>query len=518
MNPFVDGSSPAAVGRFVSVPALVRALRRRWRLWTAGAVLAAVAAVGFSLASPPEHTATTILLLQHPSGSNEARAMLTDARLLESRTVAQAAIDSLGLRLSAREMVEQYRPTILSDDLLQIKVTAPSDAEAVRRAEAVADAFLAFRRDEIQRQSAVALENLEERQTELNAELVTVNEGITARTGQRNDEALRVLGDLLVRRASLNDKLGGVRQRIEAATFDTDSIIEKTRVVDPAGPDRRQPVKAAAVNLVAGVILGLLLTMGLIVLQEATSDRLRRREDVAVAMGVPVAPVDLRAVRGPLWLQRRRFARLLANPTPDVIRTAGHLRQVLEQAAPPKALVVVSADSDGAAALALAATALRLTREERSVLVVDLTRRNVLARLTREQPEAADRLPLVGNASALWVSIPPDQAPELDRVQMSDVHRELASRVDVVLALATIDPAIGAQHLCDVASNAVIVATAGRTSETGLRSIAHMLQAAGIWAHSTILVGADGDDDSVGLAAGLPIPGSPVMPRVGASL
>ena len=517
--PLDGGAPPAAVGRFVSVPALVRALRRRWRLWATGAVLAAIAAVAFSLASPPEHTATTILLLQHPTGTNEARAMLTDARLVESRSVAQAAIDSLGLRLSARRMVDSYRPTILSDDLLQIRATAPSDREAVRRAEAVANAFLAFRRDEILRQSAVALENLEERQRALNTELLEVNEGINARTGVRDEESLRALGDLMVRRFTLNDKLGGVRQRIEAATFDTDSIIEKTRVVDPAGADTRQPVRAAAVNVMAGVILGLLLTTGLIVLQEATSDRPRRREDVAAAMGAPVAQVDLRALRGPLRLQRRRFRRLLAEPPPDVTRAAGHLRLALDEAVPTGALVVVSVASDGAAALALAATAARLTRDGRSVLIADLTRRNVLARLTKVRPDAADRLPLVGGTSALWVNIPPDEMPELDGAKRSDVHRELASRVDLVLALATIDPAIGAQHLREVATSAVVVATAGRSSETALRSVAQTLAAAGIQVHSTILAAADGDDDSVGLLDDrFSARSLPVRPRVGASL
>lgn len=511
------GGSPAAVGRFVSVPALVRTLRRRWRLWALGAILGASAALAFSVASPPEHVATTILLLRHPSGGNGARAMVTDARLVESRTVAQAAIDSLGLSSSARKMVDSYRPTILSDDLLQIKVTGSDDADAVRRAEAVASAFLIFRENEIRRQSAIALENLEERQRELNAELITVTEGINARTGVRDDEALRALGDLLVRRASLNDKLGGVNQRIQAAAFDTDSIIQQTKVVDPPGPDPRQPLKAAIVNVIAGVILGLLLTMGGIVLQAATSDRLRRREDVSIAVGAPIAPVDLRAVRGPLWLQRRRFRRWIGRSSPDLVRAAGHLRSAVETTS-DKALVVVSIDSDATAALALAAATLRITREERTVLVVDLTRRNILARLTKVHPAEPDRLPLVGSASALWISVPPDETVELDGARRSDVHRELAAGVDVVLALATVDPAIGAHHLREVASTAVVVATAGRSSETGLRSIARMLESAGLHVHSTILVAPDRDDDSVGLPAGGSTFRTPYSPRVGAGL
>lgn len=493
------GDAPAVeAGHLVSVPALVAALRRRWRLWVCGALLGTVAAVAFSWAVPPEHTATTTLLMEHPAGSNKARTILTDAQLVESRIVAQGAVESLDLRMSAAQLVDQYRPTVLSDDLLQIRVSGPSDREAVRRVEAVAVSFLEFRRDEIQRQSAVALKNLEERQRQLTAELLTVTDGINARTKAQEEAELRTLGELLVRRASLNDKLGGVNQRIDTATFETESINEKTRVIDPGGPDERSPVKAAASNVLVAVILGLLATTGWIVLQEVTTDRLRRREDVARALNAPIA-ASIEALHGPMWLQRRRFRKLLENPSPSVTGAIEHVQGVLDRSGPGQcSLVLVSVESDVTAALAVAATTLRLMREERSVLLVDLTQRNILARLTNVRPEEPDRLPLVGSASALWVSFPPHQRPRLEGMQGGPDHDQMVfAEVDVVLALATIDPAIGAYNLTEVSSTAVVVATAGRSTETRLVSVAQMSEAAGLRLHSTILVGADANDESV---------------------
>lgn len=495
--PSSDGGHqpPGAVGRIVAVTTLLAALRRRWRLWLSGAGLGILVAVAFSLAAPPPHTASTVLLLQHPSETDGARAMLTDARLVESRAVAQAAIESLGRAMTARQLTDQYEATVLSDVLLQIKVEGPSDGEAVRRAEAVATAFLAFRSAEIERQSAVALKNLEERQRALTTEVLEVTDQVNARTGPQGPEALRALGDLLVRRATVNETLGSVRQRIEVATFDTDSVIEKTRVVDPAGEEERSPVKVAGFNMVAGLVLGLLLSTGWIVVQEATSDHQRRRDDVAAALGAPVA-VSVDPLRGPRWARRRCFRKRLATPPPDVVRAVKHIREALEEIGGGKrALVFVSVKSDDAAALVLAATTLGLMHDETSVLVVDLTRRSTLARLTKVRPDEPDWLPSVGSESALWVSFPSTQMPDLDEAGPA----ELADQVDVVLTLATIDPAVGAGHLIEVADSAIVVATAGRSSETTLGSVAQMIEAAGLRLHSTVLVGADGGDDSVGL-------------------
>lgn len=505
-----NGSRPAvAAGRLVSLPELAAALRRRRRVWLIGAALGAAAALAFSVLAPPLPTATTTLYLQHPSSSEKARVMLTEARLVESRAVAQSAIDRLKLDVAPRKLVKQYSAEILSDDLLEIRASGPTEQEAVRRVDAVAGSFLKFRRDEVERQTGVALENLDQRQVELTKELRATNDGITALATSKGGTEL---SDLLVRRDTVGRALDSVRQRIDSTTFDTDAIVQKSRVVDPAGPDEPSLLALLAVNLLAGTIFGLLLTVGWIVLVQATSDRTWRREDVAAAVGAPIA-AGLRPLRGPLWLQRRRFQQQLADPDPDVMRTADHLLAVVAQADIGKpAVVLVSLESDGAAALALAATAVRLVELERSVLLVDLTHSNVLGRLTDVQPEEPDRLPLVGNSSALWVSFPPDQVPQMERAGGAGLFQELSAQVDVVLALATIDPAVGANHLPAVAGTAVVAATAGRSSPTGLRSVGQMIGTAGLHLHSTVFVGADAGDDSVGpptTSARRPVPDPP---------
>lgn len=481
------------------MPDLVVALRRRWRLWIAGAVVGAMAGMAFSAASPPPHRAAAILLLEQPGGSNKRQAMVTDAQLVESRVVAQAVIEDLGLDLSSRELVDQGQPRILSDDLLRIEVAGPNDREAVRRTEALARSFLAFRRNEIRRQSQVAIQNLEDRERQLSTEMVEVTAAINARAGVREEGEVRLVGDLLVRRASLNEKLGSVRQRIEASTFDTDSITEASRVVDPAVAESRSPLRVTVFNALAGLILALLLTGGFVILQEATTTRLRRREEIAAALGAPIM-AEMRRLRGRLWGQRRRFRKELAHPSPELVRTVTHICQCLERSSTGKlSLVLISVDSDNAAALALAATALRLLEDGKSVLLVDLTRRNVLGRLTKARPDGSDRLPLVGSAAPLWVNFPSHQLPQLDQIGPQDLHRELMARVDAVLGLASVHPAVGLSHLVSITGRGVVVATAGGSSATRLRSVPQLSEAAGIQLTSTILVGPDADDESVGL-------------------
>ena len=70
---------------------------------------------------------------------------------------------------------------------------------------------------------------------------------------------------------------------------------------------------------------------------------------------------------------------------------------------------------------------------------------------------------------------------------------------DVILVLATLDPARGAEHLREWAANAVAFVTAGRSSVTKLEAHAAMIRSAALHLRSVVLIGADRDDDSLGI-------------------
>lgn len=491
---------------FIAVPFLAATLRCRWRLWVGTGLAALLAAVAFSLALPPPYSASTVLLLGHPDLADPSRAIATDTQLANTRTVAEGAFDRLNPDQGAQGQLSSYRVAPLSGDILQITVDGPGADEAVRRADALAGAFLDFRRDEFERRLQAEVGALEERADALAGELGTVTDTINAMPsgeGQPNDPAVREYADQLARRAALSTEIATIRQRIDESTLETKSLLAKSRVVDPPTADGRSPVKALAVNMAAGIVLGLGLGVGWVVVQAVASDRVRRREDVMDAFGAPVA-LSVGAFRGPLWVQRRRLRRGLASPADDMARIVAHLRRALPigRTGEPT-LVVVSVDGDVPAGLAVASTAMELSAEGRSVFVADLSRASILARLFQVPARGTSMLQDRQGKGVLSVSFPAlDQGSIRDHGQAEGEFERLRTEADVILVLATVDPAVGAWHLnhwAPPATPTVAVTVAGRSTATAQRSASQMLRAAGLTIGSVVLVGADRNDESVGM-------------------
>ena len=81
---------------------------------------------------------------------------------------------------------------------------------------------------------------------------------------------------------------------------DTNAIVTGSYVLNPATALPRSLIKGPALYFVGGLFGGLVVGMGGVIVAALLSRRLRRRDDVAVAMGAPV-----RLSVGPL--RRRRW-------------------------------------------------------------------------------------------------------------------------------------------------------------------------------------------------------------------
>jgi hypothetical protein len=110
-------------------------------------------------------------------------------------------------------------------------------------------------------------------------------------------------------------------------------------------------------------------------------------------------------------------------------------------------------------------------------------------------------VPLVAKRGSVTVVTGPD-----DPVQIG-VHRS-NSGVDAVLVLATVNPAFGASHIASWATESVVMVSAGEASTARLSATAQMLESGGIKVDSAILVGADRQDETVGIAANEPANGA----------
>jgi len=491
-----------SVNPLISVAFLVRAVRRRPLVLLAAGLIGLLAGLGLSILSPPSYSATTVLLLRHPDQADPLRAMQTDSLLVTTRTVAQRAADDFDLQVPANELVGSYQAFVLSQDLLQLRATAPSSREAVRRTAALSDAYLAFRSEEVQRQAELSIAALEEREEGLTTELADVSEQIgdfPVGPNPLDAAASTRFADLNSRRGTIISEIAQLRQNVDSFALDARAVTSRSRVVDPAVAQARSPLRTAIRNIVTGILAGLMLGLAWLIFQSATSDRLRRREDVVGALGAPVA-LSLGAIPHRRFGGRRRLRASLTDPSPGVAAIVGHLHEVLVNEDEPRPdLVVLSVRSDAAAALAVASLALQLAQDRENVLLVDLTPETVLTDVLGLKPgtgNTAVQLP-EGNPVRVISPLSAGGRPSPDQFDVGRLeHLDVA---DVVLVLATIDPAIGADHVRGWARTAVAVVTAGRSTATALRSTGRIVRLAGIGLDSAVLLGADADDETAGV-------------------
>jgi hypothetical protein len=71
---------------------------------------------------------------------------------------------------------------------------------------------------------------------------------------------------------------------------------------------------------------------------------------------------------------------------------------------------------------------------------------------------------------------------------------------DVLLTLAALDPSVGGDHLVTWAPAAVVMVTAGRSSWTRIQAAGEMIRLSGARLVSGVLVGADKNDESLGMS------------------
>jgi hypothetical protein len=158
-------------------------------------------------------------------------------------------------------------------------------------------------------------------------------------------------------------------------------------------------------------------------------------------------------------------------------------------------------------ASAVVAVAESCAKEGTRVILADLTEGAPVARLLGVQgpgvrplkigdshliiviPEPDDVAPSgpLRPAGAAPLATPPDRA-----------LRTAYQSADLVLTVAKLDPGVGGDHLATWATDAVAVITAGRTHGSRAYAVGEMLRLSGVRVVSSIIIGADEADDSLG--------------------
>jgi capsular polysaccharide biosynthesis protein len=454
------------------------ALRRRTWLWCITAVIGLIAGLGLFAQHPPGYQASASVLLTYAPSENAAEASVTDLALAQSRSVAAGTLRRLGLQEGLANFLASYTVTAVTERVLLITITAPSSEQAVVRANALAAEFLQFR--------AALLENEQQQ----------VFAALDRQFAQAPSPAILSMLQAAIVTYQANAQVA------------TTSTVNGSKVLSVATPIRRSLRKTLA-DPAGGLLGGLGLGMGLVIVETLVSDRIRWRDDVAHALGAPVK-FSVGKVRLSRWLPGRLG--LAATRRAKIQRIAAYLGGVV----PPKtgnaaALAVVPVRDSRVAALSLVALARQCAEHGQRVILADLCRGAPAARMLRAKAPGLHEVNARG--VRLTVAVPDrddlvpvgplDRDPRRSRVdQPAEPLVAACASADLILTLADLDPALGAEHLPGWATDAVVVVTAGRSSSAKIHMTGEMIRLAGLSLVSGVLVGADKTDESLGADPG----------------
>lgn len=493
---FGPDTAPVTEGgrHMVSLRFLRGALRRHRRFWVGMAVLGLVGGAAYHLVVPISYSATTTLFVADTPGANQTAASGNDLAMLTSPTVGRRAADLLGEpSLSPSKLLGKAPGTSVSDNVIDVTIAGPSPAQAARRANAVAAAYLAFRAEAYQKQSDAVVQAAEGQISQLQSKIQSLTAQITA--AGTNGQGPQGAG-LAAQRAAATAQLISVQQSVQTDKFDALTIAKGSRVITAATAGSTSRKKVLVLDGLMGLAVGLALGVGIVVLQAILSDRLRRREDVAAVLGIPVAlsvgPVGRRRL-GP----RRSPRSLSGAPDQALLTLVRFLRSHLAGRDGRPGELVVAVDDPGVPGAALVALARTMAVTGKRVALVDATDGSALARILGVKGEGPRAVSFAGCAPVTWHRLP--KPWESDRQDIDGRDRAALAEAQAVLVLATVDPSVGAWHLRPWAADAVVAVASGGATAQRIAAVAELLGAAGIAVGSAVMTEADPEDVSVGL-------------------
>jgi capsular polysaccharide biosynthesis protein len=506
---FDDRPAAGPTAGLVSLGFIWGALRRGKRVWAWLALAGILIGTALHMASTPSPQATTTLLLVNDPSANPADVSQTSIALAQSLPVAAAVISQLGLSETPAALLKSYTVTALTGQVLQVTAAGNSSDDAVRRAAAVARQFLAFRAHYVESQQRQTDEQLAQQVSQAQRNLDSLSSQIKqiqaggASSGQQDQ-----LSSLKARRDAATDALAEVRQYVTSTQASTQttaqSIVQGSQVLNAAAPVKKGSViKGTATFAIGGLIGGLAIGMSIVIIGAITSDRLRRRDDIAYAFGAPV-----RLSTGPL--RESRVPRLpwhADSRRRDMDRIVEHLRRAVPGSSNgPAALAVAAVDDAPTAARALVALVDSVAGRRR-IVVADLSAETHAARLLGLSKPGIEMVERAGSRIAVVVPAPGDIAPvgplgthvsSAGYAKPDEAVARACSQADLVLTLVTLDPAIGGDHLATWATDVVGLVTAGRSTATRIHATGEMIRLAGARLSSVVVVGADKGDESLG--------------------
>ncbi|WP_217142030.1 Wzz/FepE/Etk N-terminal domain-containing protein [Streptomyces sp. AC627_RSS907] len=303
-------SESSAAAPLLDLQALVVAVRRRRRFWGSLALLGLLLGTAVAVLMPPPPTAVTKVLVAHQEDQpNDPGTLIrTDVALLHTTRIAGQALESLGSREKPEDFMEDYGGTGLTNNLLEIHATGDSDAQAVARARALADAFVADHVRRLRDAADAEAKGLLDQRDRMRDELDRVNKEIGDGSSQSGSKAAD-MESLFARRAELTSRIADVGRRAEEARIGTPRLVAGTRIVDAPRAVRHSLPRTAATDAAIGLVLGLVIGLAVAAVGAVVADRPVLRREIAANLGASVVAELPRRPAGPWQRRRTRAAR-----------------------------------------------------------------------------------------------------------------------------------------------------------------------------------------------------------------
>ena len=227
-----DLLAPPRDRRFVDGSALAAALRRKRATLLTLAIIGFVVGAIVAVALPAAPSASTLVYVRFPDGTDATQAMPTDLAVLTTRTVAQSALQALGSNEDPASLLSKYEGAIVGPGILRITATGGDTATAQHRADAVAKAFLAYRGRLAQEQVDATVAALKAQQNRLRQQIAADDAAIES-TGEDERQG-STYTDLLADRQQRTSDVQQIDQTIQNDQVSAQSVTGSSRVIDTA--------------------------------------------------------------------------------------------------------------------------------------------------------------------------------------------------------------------------------------------------------------------------------------------
>ena len=359
----------------LDVRTLWQALRRSWRTLVVCLLVGILGGVALSAVTTKQYQASSSVLLRRAgeTGNTPEGDMATEVAIANSVPVASRVQLALGIDEPIEVFLKRYAATAQTDDVLVFLSTAKTPDEAVSVANTLSQEFLAYRQEQDSEDVEVLRRSLAERVAQLEAQVADYDVQIAELEQSTPDAPIATDAEarLAEARQAVVQELGAVRGTIATAELQATIAGEGSKVLEPASPPSAPTAPNVRFNLILGVLAGFAVGIGIVVVRELTSGKLRTRHDIAAAAGAPV----VRSMRLPskraLPTHGSRLAKAWKRPGTSVERGVKGIVADLGLGRTANALLVASVDCDGEAAYAALCVARELVENGRRPMLVD---------------------------------------------------------------------------------------------------------------------------------------------------